>query len=576
MPSPDRLVDVQEFIDGHALSALQRRVLVLCFFVVAIDGFDTALIGFVAPAIRAEWHLAVSSLGPLFAAGLVGLMLGAFAVGPLADRHGRRAMLVASMLVFGLASVASSLSPDLWTLTWLRVVTGIGLGGAMPTSITLASEYCPAQRRSSLVTLMFCGFTIGSAVGGLIAGQVLERYGWRPLFVGGGLVPLALAPVLWWTLPESVRYMVMRGTGRAAVADVLSRIAPEADLTGATFVGAKAPSGSPVRQLFSGGLVAGTLLLWLAFFMSLLVVYLLSNWMPTLMQRGTGMSLGRAALVTAMLQVGGTLGAIVVGRLMDAFNPHYVLGLIYACGAAFIVAISLTAAAPWLMAGAVFGAGFCVSGGQVGANALSAAFYPTPYRATGVSWANGVGRSGSIVGSLLGGGMLALGYQVTTVYALVAIPAVLAGAALVALGWCVARRCNPADTAATRRVCYTSRVRFPDAQLNTRSIRFYNAAFGPAPRGSDASGARSVATQAFRFTGAFYEVGRIDDVDPGHDDAGWSAAARHGSFAYARYAGASVAGARRSAGPAGGPAWRSACRSTDRRALERCDSARHG
>ena len=141
-----------------------------------------------------------------------------------------------------------------------------------------------------------------------------------------------------------------------------------------------------------------------------------------------------------MLQIGGTVGAIAVGRMMDALNPHRVLGGVYAAGAAFIVLISMTTQAPWLMGLAVFGAGFCVSGGQVGANALSAAFYPTPCRATGVSWANGIGRSGSILGSLLGGAMLALGWTVTTVYALVAIPALVSAAALLILGATERRR----------------------------------------------------------------------------------------------------------------------------------------
>lgn len=425
---------MQAFIDAHPLSGLQQRLLVLCFLVVAIDGFDTALIGFIAPALRVEWGLPVARLGPLFAAGLLGLMTGAFGVGPLADRHGRKAMLVASMVVFGIASFASSFSQDLSTLIWLRFLTGVGLGGAMPTSITLASEYSPSHRRSSLVTLMFCGFTIGSALGGLIAARVLEAYGWRPLLAGGGVAPIALAPVLWFALPESVRYLVMKGDAISRIAHVLSRIAPGVDLSSISLTSATAPAASPVRQLFSGGLIRGTLLLWLAFFMSLFVVYLLQNWMPTLIQRSGTLSLSRAALITAMLQVGGTVGAIVVGRLMDAVNPHYVLGVAYAAGAAFIVMISMTTGNPWLMAVAVFGAGFCVSGGQIGANALSAAFYPTPYRATGVAWANGVGRSGSIVGSLLGGGMLALGWEVTTVYALVAIPAAISGVALAMLG----------------------------------------------------------------------------------------------------------------------------------------------
>src|SRR5262249_3998342 len=189
-----------------------------------------------------------------------------------------------------------------------------------------------------------------------------------------------------------------------------------------------------VRQLFGGGLVIGTLVLWLAFFMSLLVVYLLTNWMPTLIQQTTGASLAGAAFMAAMFQVGATIGAVVVGWLMDRVEPHALLCGAYLGGAASIVCISLSTTMPGLMTCAVFAAGFCVPGGQSGANALSAAFYPTPYRATGVSWANGVGRAGSIVGSLLGGVLLGFGWQATTVYALVAVPAALAGVALAPLG----------------------------------------------------------------------------------------------------------------------------------------------
>jgi AAHS family 4-hydroxybenzoate transporter-like MFS transporter len=242
-----------------------------------------------------------------------------------------------------------------------------------------------------------------------------------------------LAPVLWLLLPESVRYLVsLRGDGRR-VAAVLNRIAPETDLTGATFVGTSAPKGSPVRQLFAAGLLGGTLLLWLAFFMTLLVVYLLSNWMPTLIQR-SGISLSRASLITAMFQIGGTVGAIVIGRVMDRLNPHHVLGTAYVLAGSFVSLIGLVATIPWLMAFAVFGAGFCVSGGQVGANALAAAFYPTSSRGTGVSWALGFGRTGSIVGSFSGGAMLAQGWGLPTVYGLVAIPALIAAAAILVLG----------------------------------------------------------------------------------------------------------------------------------------------
>jgi len=428
------VVHVQAFIDAQPVSFLQKRLLVLCFLVIAIDGFDTAIVGFIAPAIRAEWQLPVTRLGPLFAAGLFGLMLGAFAVGPLADRHGRKALLVASMIVFGAASLASSYSDGLTALIAWRFVTGLGLGGAMPMTITLASEFCPGARRSSLVTSMFCGFTLGSALGGLIAAQVLPRSGWRILLAGGGVAPLLLAPALGLWLPESVRFLVRMGNAHERIAAVLGRIAPAVDLRGARFADQTSPQASAVVQLFGGGLLKGTLLLWLAFFMSLLVVYLMTSWMPTLLQQASGASIADAAVIGSMYQVGGTLGAILVGRLMDRFEPHAVLFASYLTGAACIVLISLSAHTREVMTIAVFAAGACISGGQVGGNALSAAFYPTAYRATGVAWANGIGRSGSIVGSLVGGVLLGFGWSAATVYALVAIPAATSAVALATLG----------------------------------------------------------------------------------------------------------------------------------------------
>ena len=429
-----RVIDVQALIDAEPVSSLQKRLLFLCFLVIAIDGFDTAIIGFIAPVVRAEWRLAVAQLGPLFASGLFGLMLGAFSVGPLADRYGRKTMLVASMIVFGAASLMSSYSGGLTAMTALRFLTGLGLGGAMPMTITLASEFCPAARRSSLVTLMFCGFTLGSAMAGLVAARVLPDFGWRVLLVGGGVAPLVLAPVLMVLLPESVRFLVTKRAAHERIAAVLGRISPAAALHDATFVDTAPSSTSPVAQLVRGGLLKGTLLLWLAFFMSLLVVYLMTNWMPTLLQQASGASIADAAFTGAMYQVGGTLGAILVGRCMDHFEPHRVLFASYLMGAAFIVLISLWTDTRALMTLAVFAAGACISGGQVGGNALSAAFYPTPYRATGVAWANGVGRGGSIVGSLLGGVLLGVGWPATTVYATVAIPAAISALALGALG----------------------------------------------------------------------------------------------------------------------------------------------
>ena len=430
-----RVIDVQEFIDSHPFSAVQRRTMSLCFLVVALDGFDVAIVGHIAPALRAEWGFAVDRLGALFAAGLFGLMVGSFIVGPLGDRFGRKTMLVTSVMCFGVACTLSAFSHGITSLTWLRFLTGLGLGGAMPTAITLTSEYSPARRQASLVTVMFCGFTIGSALGGLAAAQIVTAYGWRPLLIGGGLLPLVLAPVLARVLPESARYLVSKDRDISRVRATLQRIAPDADLTDASFSGRRASTSSPVSELFGPALLTGTLLLWISFFMSLLVVYLLlSNWMPTLIQR-SGLSLRGASLITATFQLGGTMGAIALGRLMDRFNPYRILGVAYLMAAGFVSLMGAAAAIPWIMTVAVFGAGFCVSGGQVGANALTAAFYPTSCRTTGVSWALGIGRSGSVVGSFMGGVMLAQGWSLGMVYGVIAIPVVISGSAILALGF---------------------------------------------------------------------------------------------------------------------------------------------
>jgi AAHS family 4-hydroxybenzoate transporter-like MFS transporter len=382
-------MDVQQFIDSHPFSRLQKRLLALCFLVVAIDGFDTASIGFIAPALRAEWHLTAASLAPLFGIGLFGLMAGALLLGPLADRYGRKPVLMLSVGFFAVASLLSAFATDMPTLLALRFLTGLGLGGAMPCAITLTSEYCPQPRRAGLVTMMFCGFTLGSAFGGLMAAQLLATIGWRGVLLIGGVLPLLLLPALSMALPESLRWMVMRGRGAGAVAALAGRIAGRA--VPQLVVSDRKLPGSPVAQLFRPELLGGTLLLWGTFFMSLLIIYLLSSWLPTLLS-GAGHSLSQASFISSAFQIGGTAGALLLGRWMDRYRPQRVLATAYLAAAVCIVAVGLSADNIPLLVLAVFGVGFGVSGSQVGANALAAAFYPTANRATGVGWASAVGR----------------------------------------------------------------------------------------------------------------------------------------------------------------------------------------
>jgi AAHS family 4-hydroxybenzoate transporter-like MFS transporter len=428
-------IDVQQLIDSGRFTSYQFLVAFLCFIVIALDGFDTAIIGFIAPSLKSEWGLSPQQLGPLLSAGLVGLAAGSFVAGPLADRIGRKMVLVLSVLFFGIWSLASAYTDSLAMLAFFRFLTGLGLGGAMPNAITLTSEYAPARTKSVVVTIMFCGFTLGSGLGGVLAAHMIPAYGWRSVLLFGGYVPIAFAVALLALLPESVRFLVLRRPGSDRIKAIIARITPQARLDGATFYIPESPEAvkrSPVVQLFARQLGFGTVALWATFFMSLLIVYLLTNWLPTLF-KDAGFPIAKAAMVAAMYQVGGTVGAIVIGWAMDRANPYTVLGVSYLASILFIALISYQYTDLLLLNIGVFGVGFCISGSQIGANALAASFYPTSNRATGVSWALGIGRCGAILGSMMGGALLGAGLGFSTIIMLLAIPACLASIAIFAM-----------------------------------------------------------------------------------------------------------------------------------------------
>jgi MFS transporter, AAHS family, 4-hydroxybenzoate transporter len=426
-------IDVEEFINAQPYSRFQKRILVLCFLVVAFDGFDTALVGFIAPAVQSAWSVDPAELTPLMMAGLFGLLIGSFVFGPLSDKFGRKKLLVITTALFGLMSVAAGFSENITQLTALRFMTGLGLGGALPNAITLCSEYSPDQRRASLVALMVCGFTVGMAASGFIAAAVIPTLGWQWVLFIGGALPLLLVPVLIVLLPESANFMAMAGNRREQVWAALNRIAPEKLAQSAEFKAPAAIEGAPARQIFSNGLGPGTILLWSGFFMSLLIVYLVGNWLPLILTE-SGVAKSTAALITTGFHLGGSVGAIVLGRLMDRFDENKVLAVSYAMAAVVIFLISLATGAGALVAAGVFAAGFCISGAQVGLNALASGYYPTSARGTGVSWANGIGRTGSIVGSLIGGTLMALGWGPSSIFLMLAVPALLASAAIFTMG----------------------------------------------------------------------------------------------------------------------------------------------
>src|SRR6478672_1706215 len=313
-------VDVAEFIDRQPVGGFQIRLLLTCAAVLFLDGFDTQAIGYVAPALAKEWDLTKGALGPVFSAGLFGLMIGALVFGPLTDRVGRKKIIILSTLAFGVGALVTAFVQDVNTLLAIRFLTGLGLGGAMPNAIAMTSEFNPRRRRATMVMIMFCGFSVGAALGGLLAAALIPQFGWRSVFVVGGVAPLLLAPILAVKLPESVRFLALTRGFDGRVAQLLGLINPKAAFAPGTQFVIHEPelSGIPVKHLFTSGRTVPTLLLWVVFFMSLLDLYFLSNWLPTVLN-DLGASLSQAAVIGSMLQVGGVVGTFALGSIIDRF-----------------------------------------------------------------------------------------------------------------------------------------------------------------------------------------------------------------------------------------------------------------
>jgi len=426
-------IDVAEFIDQQPVGGFQLKLLLTCAAVLFLDGFDTQAIGYVAPALAKEWGLTKGALGPVFSAGLFGLMIGALVFGPLADRIGRKNIIIFSTLAFGIGALVTAFVQDVNALLAIRFLTGLGLGGAMPNTIAITSEFNPRRRRATMVMIMFCGFSVGAALGGLLAAALIPHFGWRSVFIIGGVAPLLLAPILALRLPESVRFLALTGHANQRVAELLGLINPKAAFAPATQFVVHEPHlpGIPVLHLFREGRTLVTLLLWVVFFMSLLDIYFLANWLPTVLN-DLGASVSEAAAIGSMLQVGGVVGTFALGSIIDRFSFR-ALALVYFIAVFAVGAIGELGHNAFLIWVAVFVSGFCVVGGQIAANALAAAFYPTSVRATGVGWALGIGRVGSIVGPLVGGVLLTMKWSTESVFMAAAAAALCAALAAFSL-----------------------------------------------------------------------------------------------------------------------------------------------
>ncbi|MFH0130730.1 MFS transporter [Variovorax sp. VaC1] len=428
-------LDVQAFLDRHPFSAFQWRIFALTFLVVLLDGFDTSAIGYIAPSLAGEWGASKMALAPVLSAALFGLAFGALAAGPLADRLGRKRVLVGAVLVFGLGCLASAFSGSLSELVGLRFVTGLGLGAAMPNAVTLTSEYCPEHRRATITNTMFCGFPLGAACGGFLAAWMIPHLGWRSVLVLGGVAPLVLVALMLWLLPESVRYMVAKKFSPERIRAVLVRIADGASRATTFTMSEKNPQGpapeatSGIGVVLSPAYIVGSVMLWIAYFMGLVIFYAMINWMPILF-REANVPPQTATVISALFSLGG-VGAIAFGWLMDRYNANKIIATGYALTAVTVYFIGQSLGNVGALVVTVFLGGTLMNTAQSSMPALAAAFYPTQGRATGIAWMLGLGRFGGIAGSYLVAELATRHLGFGQIFAVLAVPALIAAVALV-------------------------------------------------------------------------------------------------------------------------------------------------
>jgi AAHS family 4-hydroxybenzoate transporter-like MFS transporter len=427
--------NVSALLDERPVGGFQVRIIVLCALVALLDGMDLQSIGLAASGIVADLHIAPSSLGTVFSAALAGLALGAFGLGLLADRIGRRAVLIGATAWFGIFTIATALAPSFGVLVAFRFLAGLGLGGAMPSFISLTSEYSPRRLRAVIVALLWAGFPLGGVVGGLLASWIIPAFGWQSVFWVGGVLPLGVCVVLVAALPESIGFLVATGAPAAQIASLLRQIFPATPVPddATFFLNEETARDVPVAQLFAMGRAAGTILLWVSFFIAFMMLVTNSAWAPILLKR-EGIGIREAALAMALYNFGSVVATIFVGWLIVRIGASIILPVAMICSA---VSVGLTGyAAP--SAGRVIVLeglfGLFMGGGSSGLIALAAIYYPTAIRSTGVGWAMGMGRVGSFTGPLVVGSLVAAGLSTANIFVALGAPALLAAVTTAIVG----------------------------------------------------------------------------------------------------------------------------------------------
>lgn len=441
-------VNLTELLENSDVGPLQVRVFVLCMLCLIMDGFDVQALGYAAPAVVKDFGVGGPALGPVFAAANLGVLVGSLLFGQLGDKIGRRPVLIGATLFFSVMTLSVGFAQNVQQLLWLRLISGLGLGCIIPNATALVGEFSPKRSRVTLTMGITVGFTAGAAIGGFVALWLIPLFGWRSVFFVGGAIPLVIALAMFWSLPESLQFLAVSRTNVDRLAHWLKKLDPSIQVGPSTeyVANEQARSGLPIVNLFREGRSTVTILLWVVYFMNLLMLYSLSNWIPTVFT-GMGYSQNASLLAGTLLQVGGTIGTYGLAWAIArrGFVPVLVFTfLIATVSVAFIGQPGLSFAAVALV---VFIAGWCIVGGQPGLNTLAATYYPTALRSTGVGAGLGVGRLGAIVGPYAGGVLLAQHWSAQELFWAAAVPAAISTVVMVALLAVVGGNLGRRDTA---------------------------------------------------------------------------------------------------------------------------------
>lgn len=409
--------------DGRPIGPMQWQIFLLLALVAMVDGFNAQALSIVAPALASEWHLNSAVMTRLFVAGLCGTGIGSCSFGWIADRIGRKPVLLSALAVMGVFTLASANASTVFELALYRFIAGVGLGAALPNILTLTVEYSPERHRNFIVNAVMCGFPIGGAAGGAIASQLLHHYGWRSALILGGAASLVLIPGLLVGMVESLRFLSTRNDTQRRIDSIMRRLGISERIR----LPASHPNHVrvPLGAIFSAEFRFGTIVLWVMSACANIVQYFLISWSPWML-KATGVSASEAAYGAVALGIGSTLGALAIGRVMDRFGAYAVVAIGYLLSVFTIVGISFSIGlSVQVILIALFVAGVFVVGARFGVSALTTGYFPTQIRATGVSSCYGMSQVGSVLGPLVGGMLISIPLDYPTVFRFAALPAIL-------------------------------------------------------------------------------------------------------------------------------------------------------